>query len=160
MVTPNATIVYVNNISYPDIFFGLKGGFNNFGIVTKFSMRALPQTQIYGGSLFYGPSEISSGIQAVINLQANYTDPKAQTIGTFIIGPGSYALSYLVFYDAPTAPNGTFDGFTNIKHTGGLETQSLLTLVRSAPTSASANLRLVTVIHIYSVCFERDPLRS
>ena len=58
LITPNGTIVYVNNISYTDIFFGLRGGLNNFGIVTRFSMRAIPQTLVYGGVLVYNSAQI------------------------------------------------------------------------------------------------------
>jgi hypothetical protein len=30
LVLPNSTVVYVTEPTYPDLFFGLKGGFNNF----------------------------------------------------------------------------------------------------------------------------------
>ena len=30
LVLPNSTVVYVTESTYPDLFFGLKGGFNNF----------------------------------------------------------------------------------------------------------------------------------
>lgn len=31
VVLPNATVVTASSTSYPDLFWGLKGGFNNFG---------------------------------------------------------------------------------------------------------------------------------
>ncbi|CAF1453811.1 unnamed protein product [Rotaria sordida] len=52
LVSPDARIVCVNNMSYPDIFFGLKGGLNNFGIVTRFTMRAVPQTELLPANAF------------------------------------------------------------------------------------------------------------
>ena len=30
LVLPNGTVAYVTQSTYPDLFFGLKGGFNNF----------------------------------------------------------------------------------------------------------------------------------
>ena len=30
LVLPNGTVTYVTESTYPDLFFGLKGGFNNF----------------------------------------------------------------------------------------------------------------------------------
>ena len=30
LVLPNGTVAYVSQSTYPDLFFGLKGGFNNF----------------------------------------------------------------------------------------------------------------------------------
>jgi len=35
LVLPNGTVAYVTESTHPDLFFGLKGGFNNF--VSRFS---------------------------------------------------------------------------------------------------------------------------
>jgi hypothetical protein len=141
LVSPNATIVYVNNVSYPDIFFGLKGGLNNFGIVTRFSMRVVPQTEVYGGLLYCSPLQLSAVIQAVANFQANNRDPKAQIIASFTIAPGQYVLPLIIFYDAPTVPNGTYDDFINLQCYGALYTQSYLSFVQASPINQTANLR-------------------
>lgn len=131
----------MNNVSYPDIFFGLKGGFNNFGIVTKFTMRTVPQTLVYGGLLFYSPLTSSLFIQATANFQTNNKDPKAQILSTFIIAPGQYVLLCFIFYDALTAPSNTFAEFTQIPSGGSLQTLPYLSYVQLAPVSQSANLR-------------------
>jgi len=65
LVLPNGTVTYVTRSTYPDLFFGLKGGFNNFvshslkpnphslrltgfqGIVTDFTMATFPQTDVW-----------------------------------------------------------------------------------------------------------------
>ena len=141
MVSPNYTIVRVNNVSYPDIFFGLKGGFNNFGIVTRFTVRAVPQTDVYGGTLVYSPLQFTALMQALTNFQQTNKDPKAVIIASVAIGPGQF-IGVLVFvYDAPTAPNGTFDEFTNIEHFGTLETQSYISAIGLSVTEPLANLR-------------------
>ncbi|EXU95667.1 FAD/FMN-binding dehydrogenase [Metarhizium robertsii] len=57
LVLPNATIVNVNQDSHPDLYFALRGGMSNFGIVTHFTMRAFPQGQVYGGSRTF-PSQL------------------------------------------------------------------------------------------------------
>ncbi|QRV84353.1 FAD-binding domain protein [Ceratobasidium sp. AG-Ba] len=49
VVLPNGTITAASEGLNPDLFFGLKGGFNNFGIVTKFTLLAFPQGQVWGG---------------------------------------------------------------------------------------------------------------
>jgi hypothetical protein len=131
----------VNNNSYPDIFFGLKGGLNNFGIVTNFNVRALPQTLVYGGVLTYVPQQFDGVIQAMVDFQTNNKDLKAQIISSFIIAPGEFVIIIIVFYDAPTAPNGTFDEFLNLQPYGTLQTQSYLSLVQASPVSQSDNLR-------------------
>ncbi len=131
----------MNNNSYPDIFFGLKGGLNNFGIVTNFNVRALPQTLVYGGVLTYVPQQFDGVIQAMVDFQTNNKDLKAQIISSFIIAPGEFVIIIIAFYDAPTAPNGTFDEFLNLQPYGTLQTQSYLSLVQASPVSQSDNLR-------------------
>ncbi len=141
LVSPNGTIVYVNNNSYPDIFFGLKGGFNNFGIVTNFNVRAFSQTLVYGGLLTYVPQQFDGALEAMVNFQTNNKDPKAQIIASFIIAPGEFVLIVYVFYDAPTAPNGTFDELLAVHPYGSLQTLPYLTFIQAAPVSQTNNLR-------------------
>ena len=45
----DGTITKVSNKEKPDLFMALKGGMNNFGIVTKFVLTAFPQGKVYGG---------------------------------------------------------------------------------------------------------------
>ena len=44
-------IVNVNETSYPDLFRSLKGGSNNFGVVTRFDMKTFRQGPYWGGAL-------------------------------------------------------------------------------------------------------------
>ncbi|CAF1300260.1 unnamed protein product [Rotaria sordida] len=143
LVTPNGTIVYVNNQSYHDIFFGLKGGFNNFGIVTNFNVRALPQTLIYGGILIYFQPDFDSVLAAVVNFQNNNADPKAQILCNFLALIGVPTLNIVIFYDAPTAPESLFQEFLNITSFPLLpvQTRSQLSLVQGLPTAVGANMR-------------------
>ncbi|KAJ5632209.1 hypothetical protein N7490_008548 [Penicillium lividum] len=53
IVLPNSTIVHVSEHRNSDLYFALRGGMNNFGIVTCFTLRAVPQTYILGGDKTY-----------------------------------------------------------------------------------------------------------
>ncbi|CAF3641994.1 unnamed protein product [Rotaria sp. Silwood1] len=141
LVTPNGTIVYVNNNSYPDIFFGLKGGYNNFGIVTKFNLRAVPQNQVYGGCLYYTWFKIDRVLKAITNFQARNTDPKAQILSILAIKDGILGMDLVVFYDAPVAPEGIFKEFTDLQPIGSLHSRSLLSIVQCTPGFLTDNLR-------------------
>ena len=123
-MTPTGRIIYVNKNSYPDLFFGLKGGLNNFGIVTRFRMHAVPQTQVYAGILVYFLPQFNALAQAFGNFQDNNKDPKAQIIGFLTATGGQLAFIVDIFYDAPTIPPGIFDEFLLISHAGNLQTQS------------------------------------
>ncbi|CAG8982389.1 hypothetical protein HYALB_00007511 [Hymenoscyphus albidus] len=54
LVLPNGTLTKVNDVSQPDLYFALRGGMNNFGIVTKFTVRVFPQGQFLYGNVM-GP---------------------------------------------------------------------------------------------------------
>lgn len=50
LVRPNGEITTVTEASDPDAAFLLRGGFNNIGIVTSFTLRTFPQPNgIWGG---------------------------------------------------------------------------------------------------------------
>ncbi|KAH6714272.1 hypothetical protein BKA61DRAFT_643878 [Leptodontidium sp. MPI-SDFR-AT-0119] len=62
VVLANGSLTNINQASAPDLFFALRGGGNNFGIVTHFEMDIYPQGQIWGGQSFYlmNPAEVSA----------------------------------------------------------------------------------------------------
>jgi FAD/FMN-containing dehydrogenase len=47
LVMPNGTVANITNSSNPDLFYGLRGGFNNFGIVTTVTMKTYTQSQVW-----------------------------------------------------------------------------------------------------------------
>jgi len=48
----------------PDLWRALKGGFNNFGIVTRFTARSFPSTQIWSGFLYIPASQAAKVLAA------------------------------------------------------------------------------------------------
>ncbi|KZV80379.1 FAD-binding domain-containing protein [Exidia glandulosa HHB12029] len=48
VVTPDGNVHYVSNESNDMLFHALRGGNNNFGIVTRFTLRTFPQNPTYG----------------------------------------------------------------------------------------------------------------
>ena len=131
----------MNNKSYPDIFFGLKGGLNNFGIVTNFKMRVVPQTLVYGGVLLYINTQFDAIVQVMVDFHARNKDPRAQTGGYFSLANGRFILTLVIFYDAPTPPEGIFDGFLSIPHLGSLQTLSYLSLIQAPAVARLATVR-------------------
>jgi len=145
-VSPNGTIVYVNNRTYADIFFGLKGGLNNFGVVTNFNMRAVPQTQVYGGTLYYNATELDAINRALVNFQSNNNDPKAQLMAVYVIQSTQMNFVLIACYDAPQEPAGIFDEFLNIPHFGSLEIQPYYSLANKTRGLADDGRRYIVVI--------------
>ncbi|KAL3485443.1 hypothetical protein BJX62DRAFT_247506 [Aspergillus germanicus] len=53
LVLANGTITNVNHSSHPDLFFALRGGGNNFGIVTRFDFETRRHAQVSGGTTVF-----------------------------------------------------------------------------------------------------------
>ncbi|KAJ6529113.1 FAD dependent oxidoreductase [Mycena vulgaris] len=144
LVLPNGTLTEVTASKNPDLYFGLKGGLNNFGIVTRFIFKAYPQTQIWGGLIIYTVPTLSAVNKAVADFSALVTDPKAQIFSAYNGAAGIPIMGQLLFYDAPTPPPGIFDEFLAIPFvTRDVGTRSLSSLVRLFPTNVTTGSRSI-----------------
>ncbi|KZT74093.1 FAD-binding domain-containing protein [Daedalea quercina L-15889] len=141
LVLPNGTATNVTESTNSDLFWALKGGFNNFGIVTTFYLEAHTQTEVWGGAiLIVGyPDDV---VVATQNFYENVTDPKAAILTTFNNEIGIPITELTLFYDAPTAPDGMFDEFLAIPALyTDISTRSFLSLVTSTPDNATQTER-------------------
>ncbi|KAK0199361.1 FAD dependent oxidoreductase [Desarmillaria ectypa] len=111
LVMPNGTIATATEGSDPDLFFSLKGGYNNFGIVTQFTLKTFPQGTVWGGSATYSVDNISAFTTALAKFSSEVSDPKAAIVLGYAYSgsSGQVVLSSLIFYDDPTPPSGIFD---------------------------------------------------
>jgi len=142
LVLPNGTVTNVTESTNPDLFWGLKGGYNNYGIVTTFTLQTYPQTLVWGGQIIILGTYIDKVNAATANFAANVTDPKAQIIATYDYEEGALLAAVILFYDAPTQPADIFDEFLTIPALStNISTQSFLSLVQVEPTTTSANMR-------------------
>ena len=84
VVTASGVILNVSQTSFPDLYWALRGGGNNFGIVTQFNVRAIPQGQMWGSRRTYLESSFPTLIEAYYNLGINAKkDSKAHQIVSF-----------------------------------------------------------------------------
>jgi hypothetical protein len=96
---------------------GLKGSGNNFGVVTKITMKAFTQGNVWGGSVSYDTtSSITALAAATADFTATVTDPKASMLTIYSYLGGQPRASASLFYDGPTPPTGIFDDFLSIPH--------------------------------------------
>ena len=65
MVTADSKILQVNAGSNEDLFWALKGGSTNYGIVTRFDVELFPLTDIYAGFVVQDASNVDRIVQAV-----------------------------------------------------------------------------------------------
>ncbi|KAI0825970.1 FAD-binding domain-containing protein [Irpex lacteus] len=143
LVLPNGTVLTVDSW-HPDLLFALKGGYNNFGIVTKFTLKTYPQGQVWGGILVYGGDQLAAVNNSTAKFAAQVKDPKAQIITTYNYIAGFPDVTQLLFYDGPTPPSDIFEDFLAIPSVlSDIKTRSFLSLVQASPSSAPYGDRAV-----------------
>ncbi|OKL59054.1 hypothetical protein UA08_05973 [Talaromyces atroroseus] len=119
LVTANGTILQVNNATHPNLFWALKGGSNNFGIVTRYDLRTYPTGPVYGGSVTWASNatqQYLDAFTAYISPGGGIEDPKANMMPSFSFEPlsGVVALGNIYFYNANVSNPEAFENFTTI----------------------------------------------
>src|SRR5918994_3623217 len=62
VVSADGELLKVGAYEHPDLFWGLKGGGGNFGVVTSMEFALYPLTTVYGGNLFYSLERTAGGL--------------------------------------------------------------------------------------------------
>lgn len=71
VVLANGTITTASAMHNPDLYFALRGGGNNFGIVTAFTVRAFSQGPVFTSMTTYAANQSNQVLDKVYDL---YTD--------------------------------------------------------------------------------------
>lgn len=89
VVTADGRLTHVGEDENPDLFWALRGGGGNFGVVTRFELRLHEVPEVYGGPIFYPATEAEPVLRC-------YRD---------FIGDAPRELSaFFGFHEAPPAP--------------------------------------------------------
>lgn len=125
LVLGSGAIINVNATSNPDLFVVLKGGGNNFGIVTRYDLKAFPFGLMWGGSKVWdAASSAAAQITAFVNFTNHaHTDPKANLINYWEYQQvtNSDIIFNVMDYAAPTANPPIYDQVNAIP---GIESDS------------------------------------
>ncbi|KAL4869885.1 hypothetical protein BDV12DRAFT_167013 [Aspergillus spectabilis] len=82
VVLSSGRIVNANRETNADLFKALKGGSNNFGIVTKYDIKTLDDANLWGGLVVFENSTTDQQIDALVKFTDNIeNDPYASWIG-------------------------------------------------------------------------------
>lgn len=85
MVTASGAIVTASQSSYPDLYWALRGGGNNFGLVTKYNLYTIPCPEMRGGARIFLQSEFTEVVNAFVNVANNASvDGHAQQFVAFL----------------------------------------------------------------------------
>jgi FAD/FMN-containing dehydrogenase len=84
LVTATGIAINVNPTTFPDLYWALRGGGNNFGIVTNFKLAAFPQGQMWGGQRIY----LETSFPAVLDALYQFTvegSPKDEDAAQIVV---------------------------------------------------------------------------
>ncbi|KAL8664814.1 MAG: hypothetical protein Q9168_007831 [Polycauliona sp. 1 TL-2023] len=131
IVLSDGTITNANANLNPDLFWALKGGGPNFGIVTRFDLYTIPVRNIWFQVATYTPEQVPVILDAFAEWQvkgaadvkstvALIIAPEVTTVGLIYSAPANNPEAFAPFYSIPPAAvavpanNGTVLSLTNI----------------------------------------------
>ena len=117
VVLADGSIINVNEDEHPDLFVALKGGGNNFGIVTSYKLQTYRQGDVYGGNLVFLRTKQTDEklLKAVRDFTEYNDDPKAAVILTAERANLNAIDTWIafLFYDGVDVPENIFKNFTD-----------------------------------------------
>ncbi|KAL4770173.1 hypothetical protein BDW60DRAFT_90696 [Aspergillus nidulans var. acristatus] len=111
VVLASGEIVVANETHNAPLFFALKGGQNNFGVVTRFDLATFPQDDFWGGAIQYPASANEAQLDAFWKFKNLTVDPYAEVEQSFLYNASApsanpeerYYSSNNLFYTRPVA---------------------------------------------------------
>ncbi|GIC85570.1 FAD-binding oxidoreductase [Aspergillus udagawae] len=117
VVLANGRIVNATKDKEHDLWLALKGGSNNFGIVTNFVFKTFPLGEVWGGDIYYPVSTLDQQLDAFHRFTSNPNyDVKAGLIHNFAFSPATGPmLTNQLAYASPQENPAPFKPFTSIQ---------------------------------------------
>jgi hypothetical protein len=116
--------------TYPDLFWALRGGGNNFGIVTRFDLNTFPQGDLWGGNVYWSYDNSAALLQALEDFNNNHaTDPYGAVILAYRYIPAqdTFLIVSQLEYGKPVVNLPILQNLTKIPSIGGTMRISNLT---------------------------------
>ncbi|KAL8907981.1 MAG: hypothetical protein Q9171_005643 [Xanthocarpia ochracea] len=118
IVLGNGKVTYASASSNPDLWLALKGGSNNFGIITRFDIGTISQGKMSYNLVNYNYTDAS--LQAHANAFSDFMKPqnfdKSAMMGMFLnyYGGGQMSLSDALWYIQPVQKPAVYNPFFDI----------------------------------------------
>jgi hypothetical protein len=151
---------------HDDLFWALRGGHNNFGIVTRFDLKTFPMSSAYvGGTIWDGNNVLAqtqffSALGAYMLPEGGVDDPNAATSAIVSVAPGSGASQLISIRFAPGTDDNpkAFENFTAIvapviQDIGGKVVPDWTEILNSLEQTGARGSRQL----FWSVSFKPDP---
>jgi FAD/FMN-containing dehydrogenase len=103
IVTADGQVRRANATENPDLFWGIRGGGGNFGVVTQFEFRLHPVHTVYGGMLVYPVARAPEVLRRYRDLAASAGD-EFTTFAALMTSPdGMPIVAVLAGYNGPAS---------------------------------------------------------
>jgi hypothetical protein len=109
VVTASGLIVNATPNSFPDLYWALRGGGSNFGIVTNFKLVAFPLGQMWGGQRIYTENYFVAVLDAIYKFATTGSakDTDAANIVSFGSIPAAGKIAIVQMHHAQPVSNAT-----------------------------------------------------
>ncbi|KAI1306687.1 hypothetical protein F5Y03DRAFT_394527 [Xylaria venustula] len=115
IVLASGEVTHANDHENPDLFWALKGGLNNFGIVTSFKMKTIKSGKIWGGVTYYAAGTFSQLIEKTYDFVENETDYDTHIMCSVGYGFGHQAVSCVMYHTQGKEHPPSLQRFTSIE---------------------------------------------
>lgn len=104
VVLPTGKVVNVNENQNSDLFFALRGGWNNFGIITRLTLKTFEQGPFWGGVLHHPIAAVNESLKVLTDMNSPGDYDKYSSLMTsfgFSSSSGLNVASNLIEYTKP-----------------------------------------------------------
>jgi hypothetical protein len=117
VVLSSGLIVNANALENPQLFKALKGGQNNFGIITRFDLVTVTPARFWGGAVVTPEEADPAQLEAFTKFKQAPHDPLLEIEQTFVYygSQKSYFVSNNLFLLSDKNDTSSLDRFTSIK---------------------------------------------
>ena len=110
VVTADGVLHTVSADRKPDLFWALRGGKGNFGVITALCVSLVPLTSFYGGGIFFDGAHASAVVHAYRRWIASHTERTSSSVALLRLPPDPVL---------PDALRGRFVVHVRMAHLGG-----------------------------------------
>jgi FAD/FMN-containing dehydrogenase len=129
VVLASGELVRASASENADLWIALRGGLNNFGIVTSFTMKTLKAGPVWGGVTYYMPGTFSQVLRSACDFVDDETDEDTHIMCTVGYGFGHQAVTCIMYHTQGRMNPPSLQRFTTvqpqIEHMNTMRTSTL-----------------------------------
>lgn len=141
IVLGNGSLVNANQTSHPDLYRALKGGANNFGVVTRFDLTTFPQGDIAASTVLNDISQRNAVLKAFTDITtAPEFDVYASLVTSLLFSSvtKAWTIINIVAYTKPVAQPPVFADLLAIPSTTNSTSLAITSLAELADETDAA----------------------